>query len=188
VTWVAALAGAALLVWVVTIYNRLVGLDKRTNNAWADIDTQLKRRHDLVPPLVETVRGYARYEKQTLEDVVARRGAAVQSETAGAPGADVVRLENLLASSLKSLFVLAEAYPELRASERFGQLQQQLVEIEDALQHARRYYNAVVRDFNTAQQRFPDLLVVRPFGFGKRRYFELDSPLERAVPKVDIDV
>jgi LemA protein len=188
VTWLLGLVVTAALVWTAVIYNRLVALDKRANGAWADIDAQLKRRHDLVPALVETVKGYATYEKQTLEDVIARRGAAVQSEAGGATGAEVVRLENLLAGSLKSLFVLAEAYPELRASERFGQLQQQLVEIEDALQHARRYYNAVVRDFNTARQRFPNLLVARPFGFGKRRYFELDSPLERAVVQVEIDV
>ena len=187
-TWLLVPAAAAVLVWTVVIYNRLVGLDKRTQGAWADIDAQLKRRHDLVPALVETVSGYARYEKQTLAEVVARRGAAVASGAGGVPGTEVVHLENLLAGSLKSLFVLAEAYPELRASERFGQLQQQLVEIEGALQNARRYYNAVVRDFNTAQQRFPDLLVARPFGFGTRRYFELDSPLERAVVKVEIDV
>lgn len=183
--WILLAATAALLVWAVVVYNRLVGLSRRAEGAWADIDAQLKRRHDLVPALVETVKGYAAHERGTLEEVVSRRSEAVRAESEP-PDADRALHENRLAGALKGLFALAEAYPELRASERFGQLQEQLVQIEDALQNARRYYNAVVRDLNTALHRFPDLLVGRGLGFAEREFFELDSPLEGRAPEVSL--
>ena len=183
------LTGALLLVLAILTYNRLIRLKQRVDGAWADIDAQLKRRHDLVPSLVETVKGYASHERQTLEEVVARRGAAVQAGDHRAGSSAVARVdsENELVRSLRGLFALAESYPDLRASDRFGKLQDQLSDIEDHLQNARRYYNAVVRDFNIAQAKFPDLVVARSLGFNEREFFELDSPLERRSVRVRLD-
>lgn len=182
--WIVGGVIVALSAWVVVVYNRLVRLRQRADNAFSDIDAQLKRRHDLVPPLVETVKGYASHERATLEEVIARRSAVREQPS---PDAEVVEAENLLARSLRGLFAVAEDYPDLRASERFGRLQEQLAEIEDALQNARRYYNAVVRDLNIAQARFPDLLVARAAGFRAREFFELESPLEGRAVKVELD-
>lgn len=169
----------ALAVVALVIYNGLVQLKVRAESAWSDIDVQLKRRHDLVPNLVETVKGYASHERGTLESVVEARSRAM---SAHGP-ASRAEAENVLTGALKSLFALAEAYPQLRAAENFGQLQQQLAGIEDAIQNARRYYNAVVRDLNTKIQQFPSNLVARTFGFREREFFEIDDG-ERAVPRV----
>jgi LemA protein len=169
-----ALAGLALV-----IYNGLVQLKVRAESAWSDIDVQLKRRHDLVPNLVETVKGYATHEKGTFEAVVAARSQAMSAQGP----ASRAEAENMLTGALKSLFALAEAYPQLRAAENFGQLQQQLAGIEDAIQNARRYYNAVVRDLNTKIQQFPSNLVARMFGFTEREFFEIGEG-ESAVPRV----
>jgi LemA protein len=185
--WYVAIAAVVIVAWVIWIYNRLVRLQQRSRQAFSDIDAQLKRRHDLVPALVETVKGYAAHESTTLEEVTARR--AVASEAANEEAQPGARLgsENMLAGALRKLFALAESYPELKASERFGMLQTQLAEIEEHLQHARRYYNAVVRDLNTAIATFPDMIVARPFGFEALPFFELDSPLEREVAEVRFD-
>jgi LemA protein len=161
------------------IYNGLVQLKVRAESAWSDIDVQLKRRHDLVPNLVETVKGYASHERGTLESVVEARSRAMSAQGP----ASRAEAENVLTGALKSLFALAEAYPQLRAAESFGLLQQQLAGIEDAIQNARRYYNAVVRDLNTKIQQFPSNLVARTFGFREREFFEIDDG-ERAVPRV----
>jgi LemA protein len=169
----------ALAVVVLVIYNGLVQLKVRAESAWSDIDVQLKRRHDLVPNLVETVKGYASHERGTLESVVEARSRAMSAQGPAARA----EAENMLTGALKSLFALAEAYPQLRAAENFGQLQQQLAGIEDAIQNARRYYNAVVRDLNTKIQQFPSNLVARTFGFREREFFEIDDG-ERAVPRV----
>ncbi len=185
--WALGFAAAALIGWAVIAYNRFVGLRQRAEGAWADIDAQLKRRHDLVPALVETVKGYAAHERQTLQEVVERRSGARQSPSGVLPDAARVGSENLLSHSLKHLFALAEAYPDLRASDRFRGLQEQLIAIEDQLQLARRYFNAVVRDWNTAVQRFPDVVVARVSGFAVRDFFELDSVLERDVVAIDLD-
>ncbi len=174
--------------WVIWLYNRFVGLQQRSEQAFSDIDAQLKRRHDLVPALVETVKGYAGHEKNTLEEVVRRRGEATSMEGGTAPSGGQVRAENFLAQALRGVFALAEAYPDLKASERFAGLQSELAVIEDDLQNARRYYNAVVRDLNTTIAAFPNLLVARVFGFDRRDFFELDSPLERDAAKVDLGV
>ncbi len=185
--WFIAIAAVVIVAWVIWIYNRLVRLQQRGRQAFSDIDAQLKRRHDLVPALVETVKGYAAHERTTLEEVTARR--AVASEAASEEAEPEARLgsENMLTGALRKLFALAESYPELQASERFGLLQTQLAEIEEHLQHARRYYNAVVRDLNTAIATFPDMIVARPFGFQSLPFFELDSPLERVAAKVRFD-
>jgi LemA protein len=169
----------ALVVGVFFLYNGLVQLKVRADGAWADIDVQLKRRHDLIPNLVETVKGYAGHEKGTLEAVVNARARAMSVQGT----ADRAEAENVLTGALKSLFALAEAYPQLRASENFGQLQATLAAIEDAIQNARRYYNAVVRDLNTRILQFPSNLIARSFGFREREFFEAGAE-ERSVPKV----
>lgn len=169
----------ALAVVTLVIYNGLVQLKVRAESAWSDIDVQLKRRHDLVPNLVETVKGYASHERGTLESVVEARSRAMSAQGP----ASRAEAENMLTGALKSLFALAEAYPQLRAAENFGQLQQQLAGIEDAIQNARRYYNAVVRDLNTKIQQFPSNLIARTFGIREREFFEIDDG-ERAVPRV----
>ncbi len=178
----------ALLAGSVFLYNRLVALQKRAEGAWADIDAQLKRRHDVVPALVEVVKGYAAHERETLEAVVQTRAAATQHvQGRRFPGATASQIENGLVEALRGLFALAEAYPEIRASERYGTLQRQLSEIEDDLQSARRYYNAVVRDHNTAIASFPAVLVAAPLGFAVRQFFEIENPLERHAVRVDLD-
>src|SRR5690606_28779159 len=144
-------------------------LKVRAESAWSDIDVQLKRRHDLIPNLVETVKGYAAHEKGTFEAVVNARSRAMSAQGPAARA----EAENMLSGALKSLFALAEAYPQLRAAENFGQLQQSLNAIEDAVQNARRYYNAVVRDLNTKIQQFPSNIIARSFGFREREFFEI---------------
>ena len=172
---------AAVVALLVALYNRLVRLRNASENAWSDIDVQLKRRHNLVPNLVETVKGYATHEQETLREVTEARGLA----SAAIGPADRSGAENALSGALRHLFAVAEAYPELRASQGFQSLQGELSAIEAAIQDARRYYNAVVRDLNTACDTFPSNLVAGSFGIGKGEYFELDSAEERAVPRVD---
>lgn len=175
----AALVLVALV--VVALYNGLVRLRVQADNAWADIDVQLKRRHDLIPNVVETVKGYAAHERQTLEAVIAARNQAVAAQGAGP--AERGQAEGALTTALRGLFALAESYPQLRAVESFTQLQATLSQIEDALQSARRYYNAVVRDLNTRIQTVPSNLVAGLFGFTPREFFEAQEG-ERAVPQV----
>ncbi len=167
---------AVLVGIVVAMYNSMVSLRVRADSAWSDIDVQLKRRHDLIPNIVETVKGYAAHEKSTFEDVAKYRSMAMQ---ATGP-ADRAQAEGMLTQALKSLFAVAEAYPQLRASEQFTGLQAALQEIENAIQNARRYYNAVVRDFNTKVQMFPTNILANMFGFTPKQFFELDTPAERA--------
>jgi LemA protein len=169
-----------LVIVVIGMYNGLVQLRVQADNAWADIDVQLKRRYDLVPNLVQTVQGYAAHEKGTLEGVVAARNSAM---TAQGPAAKA-EAEGMLTQALRQVFALAEAYPQLRAVESFNQLQQTLNQLEDALQNARRYYNAVVRDFNTKIQQFPSNIIAGMFNFKPREFFEITAPAEREVPKV----
>jgi len=173
-------AVVAIVVFVVVSYNRLVSLVQRTQSAWSDVDVQLKRRTDLVPNLVESVKGYAAHERGTLDAVVRARGAAVAAQTPESRA----QAEGQLTQALRGLFALAESYPDLKASANFQALQASLGEIEDAVQSARRYFNAVVRDLNTAIEIFPSNLVAGFFQFRERVYFELDRPEERQVPKV----
>jgi len=180
--WWILLIAAVVAGAVVVIYNSLVRLRVLSDNAWADIDVQLKRRHDLVPNLVETVKGTAGYERGTLEAVVAARQRAMSVQGPAARG----EAEGALTAALGQLFALAEAYPQLRAVESFGQLQSVLSQIEDAIQNARRYYNAVVRDLNTRIQQFPANIVAGVFSFTVREFFQLDADREREVPVVDV--
>ena len=159
---------AVIAVVLISMYNGLVQLRVRCDSGWSDIDVQLKRRHDLIPNLVETVKGYAAHEKGTFENIAKFRSQAMQ---ATGP-ADKAVAENQLTGALKSLFAVAENYPELKASEQFTQLQGQLSQTEDAIQNARRYYNAVVRDLNTKIQSFPTNLLAGMFGFAQRQFFE----------------
>ncbi|HOK23135.1 MAG TPA: LemA family protein [Candidatus Hydrothermia bacterium] len=169
-----------LLVSFVSIYNGLVKLKVLVKNAFADIDVQLKKRHDLVPNLVETVKGYAAHEKTTLENVVKARQMAVQ---ATGPD-DKIKSEGALTQALRQLFAVVENYPELKANENFIMLQQQLSNIEEAIQNARRYYNAVVRDYNTRITVFPSNAVASMFGFKPEPFFEIGEPTEREAPRV----
>src|SRR6202167_3422752 len=168
------------VVVVIGMYNGLIRLKVQCDNAWSDIDVQLKRRYDLIPNLVETVKGYAAHEKGTLEGVVAARNQAM---TAEGPAAKA-QAEGMLTSALRQVFALAEAYPQLRAVESFTQLQATLNQIEDTVQNARRYYNAVVRDFNTKIAVFPSNIIANMFNFKTREFFEISAPAEREVPKV----
>ena len=174
------IAIAVLALVIVFIYNGLVRLRVQCDNAWADIDVQLKRRYDLIPNLVETVKGYAVHEKGTFEAVTSARNQAISAQGPAAKG----QAEGMLAGALRQLFAVAEAYPQLRAAENFMQLQSTLNEIEDTLQNARRYYNAAVRDLNTRIQQFPSNLVASMGSFKLREFFEITAPAEREVPKV----
>jgi LemA protein len=159
---------AVIVVILISMYNALVQLRVRADSAWSDIDVQLKRRHDLIPNLVETVKGYAAHEKGTFENIAKLRSQAMQATTP----ADRAAAESQLTGALKSLFAVAENYPELKASEEFTQLQGSLSQTEDAIQNSRRYYNAVVRDFNTKLQSFPSNVIAGMFGFSQRQFFE----------------
>jgi LemA protein len=158
----------AILLIVALMYNGLVQLRVRSDSAWSDIDVQLKRRHDLIPNLVETVKGYAGHEKSTFEDVAKFRSMAMQ---ATAP-ADRALAEGQLTQALKSLFAVAENYPQLQASGQFQSLQNSLNGLEDSIQNSRRYYNAVVRDLNTRIETFPSNIIASTFGFKEKQFFE----------------
>ncbi len=169
-----------VILLVIAMYNSLVRLRVQADNAWADIDVQLKRRHDLIPNVVETVKGYAAHEKGTLDAVISARNRAMTAEGPAAKG----EAEGMLSGALRQLFALAEAYPQLRAVESFTQLQGTLAQIEDTIQNARRYYNAVVRDLNTKIAQFPSNIIAGMFNFKPREFFEITEPAEREVPKV----
>lgn len=170
------LAVIAIIVFsAIVIYNRLVRLRNTVRSSWSDIDVQLKKRFNLVPGLVETVKAYAKHEKGVFEKVTEARVRAMQS---GSPG-EMARSENAFRDTLKSLFAVAEAYPELKANENFLRLQGQFQELEESIESARRYYNAVVRDYNTSTETFPAVIVASTFGFKPAEFFELESPEER---------
>src|SRR6266849_3818512 len=180
----AAVIGLLVVGWAVYTFNRLTRLRQLGDNAWADIDVQLKRRHDLIPNVVAVVQGHAGYERSTLEAVVAARGRAVQASQAGP--ATRAREEDPLGNALQRVLAVAEAYPELKAVASFASLQATLTDVEDHLQDARRYYNAVVRDFNTAIAQFPSGIIAGTMRLKPREFFGLDDPSERAVPKVPL--
>ncbi len=173
---------ALVALYVIVIYNGLVRARQMAEEAWSGIDVQLKRRADLIPNLIETVKGYAAHEKGTLEEVVKLRNQAQ-----AVPTGDVVgraQAEGLLSQALGKLFALAEAYPDLKANQNFAELQASLETIESEIQMARRYYNGSARDLNIKVESFPANLVAGPFGFSKREYFEIENEADRAVPSV----
>jgi LemA protein len=169
---------AILVIAVISIYNKLVRLRNTVKSSWSDIDVQLKKRFDLVPNLVETVKGYAAHEKSVFEKVTQARSMAMQATSP----AEMAKAENMLRDTLKSLFALAEAYPDLKANTNFLQLQSQLQELENTIESARRYYNAVVRDFNTLIESFPSNLIASQFNFKQEEFFQLEAPAEERKP------
>ena len=171
---------AVLLFWLVAIYNGLVTLKNRVDEAWSDIDVQLKRRYDLIPNLVETVKGYAAHERQTLEAVTNARANALNAQGP----AQQAQAENAISGALKSLFAVAEAYPELKANQNFLNLQEELTGTEGRISYARQFYNDTVQGLNTRIESFPANLLAGAFGFEQREYFELDEPGQREVPRV----
>ncbi len=177
--WVIALIVLAVLVWMILIYNRLVKKRNRVATAWSDIDVQLTRRHDLVPNLVEVVGTYTSHERETLEEVTRLRSQAVATNSPAQLG----QIENELEKLLGRLMVLKENYPELKASDNFAQLSDKLVEVEDHLQYARRFYNGAVRDLNTRVAQFPDVIIARIFQFNEAEFYAADAS-ERAAPQV----
>lgn len=168
---------------VMSMYNKLVSLKNKVLEAWSGIDVQLKKRYDLIPNLVNTVKGYASHESGTLEKVIQARNQAMTASSGGSIG-DQVQAENALSGTLKSLFALSENYPDLKANTSFLALQGSLGDIEETLQNARRYYNALVRDNNTAVESFPSNLIANNFGFGKFDFFEIENDTERQNPVV----
>lgn len=168
-----------LLVWGVLIYNRLVRDYNRVLAAWSDIDVQLKRRHDLIPKLIDAVKQYAAYERATVSAVTELRVSSERSVDVG----ERARLETALGHGLQRLVAVAESYPELKASASFLALQKDLSQVENYIQYARRYYNGAVRNLNTRIDSFPDIAIARPFGFHLREYFELDTTGDRSAPE-----
>ena len=166
-----------IAIYAVMLYNRMVSLRQVVNQAWSDISVQLKQRHDLVPNLVETVKGYAAHERGTLEAVTQARNAAV---SAASPEAQA-KAENMLTGALRQLFALSEAYPDLKANQNFLQLQSDLSDLENKIAAARRFFNNAVQEFNTAIQSFPMVLVAGPMGFTQRTFFEVDEGERAAV-------
>jgi LemA protein len=172
-----AITLALFLAWVIFTFNRLVRLRNQVRTAWADIDVQLQRRHDLVPQLVAAVQGYASHERSLLETVTSLRAQALALKSPASLG----KVETALEQALGRLFALKEAYPDLKASENFAQLQRDLVEVEDHLQYARRFYNGAVRDYNDGVQRIPDVVVARSFGFRDAEFFQTGDAQRAAV-------
>lgn len=170
-----------LFIWCVSSYNTLVKFKNRTKESWADIDVQLKRRYNLIPNLIETVKGYAKHEKDIFENVAMARAKAMGTSDLSKRG----EAETGLTKTLKTLFAVSENYPELKASKNFSELQEELRDTEDKIQAARRFYNTNVRDFNTKVESFPVNMVASPLGFKKMTFFELEETDQRKVPKVN---
>lgn len=168
------------VLWVIGAYNGLIRLRNQLENAWAQIDVQLKRRHDLIPNLVETVKGYAKHESSTFEKVIQARNMAVNAKTV----ADRAEAENVLTGALKSLFAVAEAYPELKANQNFLALQEELTSTENKIAFSRQFYNDSVMTYNTHIEVFPTNFIATMFNFGRRDFFEAKEPAERDAPKV----
>ncbi len=173
-----------LVLGVILVYNGLVRLRNRTKEAWADIDVQLKRRYDLIPNLINTVKGYASHEREVLEKVTEARANAVSAEQTGDP-AKTAEAENALTGALRSVFAVAENYPDLKANENFLELQRELSDTENKIQAARRFYNTNVRDLNTKIESFPYNMIAGMFSFKKQEFFELENEAEREPVKVE---
>lgn len=178
--WVIVSIVVIIVLWVIAAFNGLVLRRRRADEAWSDIDVQLKRRYDLIPNLVESVKGYAKHEAQVFEKVTQARAAAMGATTTKGHA----QAEDMLTGALKSLFAVAEAYPDLKASQNFLQLQDELADAENKIQAARRFYNGNIRDYNTMLEQFPVNIVASMFGFKEREFFEIGEVKEREAPKV----
>ena len=180
ITKIVIIIAVVIVLWIILVFNRLVTLRNRTKEAWSDIDVQLKRRYNLIPNLVETVKGYATHERELFEKVTKARAMAMQAQSVKEKG----EAENMLSGTLKSLFAVAENYPDLKASTNFLELQRELRDTEDKIQASRRFYNTNVRDLNIKVESFPTNIVAGLLGFKKRDFFEAEGG-EREVPKVN---
>ncbi len=177
---VIAAMGGALLLWLVVMYNALVRMRNQVKNAWSQIDVQLKRRHDLIPNLVETAKGYMTHERETLENITKARNLATGSQGVG----EQAKAENGLTKAMSNFFLVVENYPDLKANENFLALQEELTSTENKISFARQYYNDETMHFNTKIEMFPSNLVATAFNFKPAEFFEIDEPAEREVPKV----
>lgn len=177
VMWIILGIVAVLVIWAIAVYNGLIRLKNRVDEAWSDIDVQLKRRYDLIPNLVNTVKGYASHEKEVFEKVTEARTRAMAAQSAG----DKAQAENMLSQTLKSLFAVAEAYPDLKANQNFLELQRELADTEDKIQASRRFYNGNVRDFNIKIQVFPNNIFAGMLNFTGREFFEAEGEAKEAV-------
>jgi LemA protein len=172
-TWIILGVIVAIVLFAITIYNGLVALRQRVNQSFADIDVQMKQRHDLIPNLVETVKGYAAHESGTLEAVVKARNSAVAAQGQGQ--AQQAAAENALTGALRQVFALSEAYPNLKANENFQQLQMELTDLENKIAASRRFFNSAVQEYNTGIQRFPAALFAGALGFSEKQFFDLGA-------------
>jgi LemA protein len=184
--WVVYGVLAAVLIYVVIVFNRLVRQRNVVREAWSGIDVQLKRRTDLVPALVETVKGYATHERSLLEEVTAKRAMSLDAQAQGNVAQNAQATQQL-GSAVGRLIAVAEAYPDLKANTNFLKLQEQLSEIEEQLQYARRYYNGAVRNLNISIQSFPELLIAKPLGFSEQPFFELDDRAQGNNPNISFE-
>ena len=172
-----------VIIFLISIYNGLIRLKNRVDEAWSDIDVQLKRRYDLIPNLVETVKGYATHERETLEKVIKARNDAMALQNSSNVN-EKLQAENNLSSTLKSIFALSENYPDLKANQNFLELQRELADTENKIQAARRFYNSNVKDFNTKLQVFPTNIIAKQLGFTARNFFEITEAVEKENIKV----
>jgi LemA protein len=179
IVYIVLIVVAIILIWGVAIFNGLIRLKNQVEEAWSDIDVQLKRRYDLIPNLVETVKGYAAHEQRTLQKVIEARNAAMAGHNSNASLEEQAKNENVLSSTLKSIFALAEAYPDLKANQNFAKLQDELSDTENKIQAARRFYNGMVRDFNIKIETFPNNMIANSLGFKKREFFEIKEEAQR---------
>jgi LemA protein len=170
------------LIWLVGMYNSLVRIKNSCDESWSAIDTELRRRYDLIPNLVNTVKGYATHERETLQGVIAARNTAASNQ--GSPQAQA-HDENILTGMVRQLFAVAEAYPDLQANQNFLELQRELTNTEDRIQRSRRFYNANVRDMNNSCELFPSNMIANSFGFTQREFFEIEDPIARQPVKVE---
>ncbi|MCK4745127.1 LemA family protein [Candidatus Parcubacteria bacterium] len=182
--WYIIIVVVVVILWLIGVYNALIRLKNRTDEAWSDIDVQLKRRYNLIPNLVETVKGYAAHEKETLEKVVQARNAAMSAQSGG-DAKKLAEAENVLSSTLKSIFALSESYPDLKANQNFLELQRELSDTENKIQASRRFYNGNVRDFNTKLEVFPTNMIAKQLKFEKKEFFEIKEAEEKKNVKVE---
>jgi LemA protein len=181
--WIVLIVGGVLVLWAIFSYNRLVSLREQVRAGWAQIDVLLKRRHDLIPNVVETVKGYAAHEKGTLEAVINARNAAVAARSGSDP-ASLAQAEGQLSGALRQLFALSEAYPDLKANTNFMDLQRELANTENQIGGQRQQYNALVAQYNTSLMSFPTNLMAGPFGFTAQPFFEIQDAAQREAPQV----
>ena len=180
IIWIIAIILAVIVVWLIAVFNGLIKLRNQADESWSDIDVQLKRRYDLIPNLVNAVKGYATHEQSVLENVTKARNMAMGAKTVE----EHAKAENMLTGALKTLFAVSENYPDLKASNNFMQLQDELSDTENKIQAARRFYNNNVRLFNTKQQTFPSNIVANMLGFKVKEFFEMNNEAEREAPQV----